>query len=92
MAAEFVGTCVHLEAEDLYAYDDTEREIGYNRFRYYVGGEVIKELEDSLGYTGSGLTLKKDFHIRYGTGKWKGERAVCMRWSSIHHIWLIDQR
>ena len=89
VGCEFVGTCVHLRAEDLEDYDDTEREIGYDRFRYYVGDEIIRELERELGYHGSCLTLKKDYHVRYGRGKWKGENAVCMRHSAIHYIWKI---
>ncbi len=80
-----------LPARDLGDFDDSSREIGYNRFLYYLGEDKVRELERDLGYKGSGLTLKKDFHISYFTGKWRGEWAVCMMWSSIHHIWLIKE-
>lgn len=87
--AQFVGTCVHLRAVDLDAYDDTERTIGYNRFLYYVGVDTIRDIEGAAGYTGSGLSLKRDRYVTYGRGKWKGEWAVCMHHSAIHHIWKI---
>lgn len=87
---EFIGTCVSLPVRDLDAYDDSARDIGYARFRHYVGREVIDEMNAALGYKGSGLTIKKDFHISYSRGKWRGKKAVCMMWSSIHHIWLIE--
>jgi hypothetical protein len=86
----FVGTCVHLRPKDLDAYDDSARDIGYNRFRYYVGDEVIDELNSAPAYRGSGLTIKKDYAVSYSRGKWRGRWAVCMMWSSIHHIWTID--
>ena len=90
MSAEYVGRCDHLEDEDLDDYDDTEKEIGYNRFKYYVGQEEIDRIEVEYGYKGSGITLKKDWAVRFSRGKWKGERAVCMMWSAYHHIWIID--
>lgn len=87
--AEYVGRCDHLRAEDLYAYDDAAKDIGYKRFLYYVGKAEVDRLEEDYGYKESGLTFKKDWHIRYSSGKWRGKRAVCMMWSSFHHIWTI---
>ena len=92
MAAEYIGRCDHLEAEDLHAYDDTEESIGYNRFKHYVGEDEIKRIEDEYGYTDCpGLSLKSDWHVSYSQGKWKGQWAVCLYWSAYHHIWIINE-
>lgn len=42
---QFVGTCVNLPAEDLDAYDETEREIGYGTFVRHVGVATVREIE-----------------------------------------------
>lgn len=89
MSARFIGTCVGLPARHLHAYDDSSREVGYRWFLHYVGYDTVRELERELGYAGSGLTLKRDCCVSYSTGKWRGRQAVCMMWSSIHHLWYI---
>ena len=91
MSASWVGRCDHLEADDLYDYDDTAEDINYHRFKHYVGQDEIDRLEEEYGYKGSGLTLENDWHISYSQGKWKGKWAVCMMWSAYHHIWIIDE-
>lgn len=80
--AEFVGTCVSLKAEDLEAYDETEREITYRTFIRRVGTEVVASF-------GSHPPLKRDWHVHYGKGKWRGRPAVCLHHSRIHYIWII---
>lgn len=87
--AKYVGRCDHLRARDLEAYDDTEDPISYNRFHYYVGQDEIDRLEEEYGYKGSGLTFENDHCVRFTQGKWKGKWAVCMHWSSYHHIWRL---
>ncbi len=89
---EFIGTCPHLLADDLHAYDDTARDIGFETFRRHVGPDVIQQIHEDLGYAGSSLTLKGDYHVRYSRGKWQGQPAVCMMHSAIHHIWVLRHR
>jgi hypothetical protein len=90
VSVEFIGTCVGLRFRDLQAYDDSEREITYRTFRKHVGADVIREINENIGYPGPGvLTLASDYHVRYGKGKWKGKPAVCMHHSAIHHIWTL---
>lgn len=84
MPVHFVGTCVSLKASDLEEYDATERDITYRTFARKVGRAVIDEL-----HCWNSVPLKKDWHIKYGMGKWKGQPCVCMHHSAIHHIWLI---
>lgn len=78
-----------MRAKDLHDYDDTERSITYRTFVKHVGVETIRELNSALGYSGSKLSLKNDWAVSYGKGKWRGRPAVCMHHSSIHHIWTI---
>lgn len=87
---EWVGTCVGLREQDLNDYDDTEREIGYATFLKHLGRERMRELNEQLGYRrGEKLQIGTDWHITFSRGKWKGKPAICMMWSSIHHLWKI---
>lgn len=95
---EFVGTCVAFTLAELQAYDETERDITYRTFAKHVGPEVIREINcgEGIGCARydyepgrAGLTLKQDWHVTFGKGKWKGKPAVGMHHSSIHHIWII---
>lgn len=80
----FVGTCVSLPKEKLEAFDDSSRPIEYGTFARRVGRTIIKELNS----TQTAVPLKKDWHVRYTSGKWEGRKAVCMFHSGIHHIWI----
>lgn len=86
---EFVGRCDALGAGDLDAFDESAQEISYEEFENIIGPVELERMEDELGYTGSGLTLKKDWHVNFERGLWKGEPAVNLDWSRYHHIWLI---
>lgn len=85
----FVGTCVGLPSRHLDAYDDSSRDITYRTFLKHLGSEVVREFERDLGY-GRHLRLKDDYHVSYSIGKWRGQKAVCCEWSSIHHIWTVS--
>lgn len=81
---EFVGTCVHLSADDLHAYDDSEREITYHTFVKHLGRELIQEIN-----RWSGVPVGRDKHVSFGKGKWRGKPCVCLHHSAIHHIWTL---
>lgn len=85
MSPYFVGTCVVLEAKDLEAYDETERDITYRTFRKHVGREIIEDINRF-----NGVPIHKDWAVGFGKGRWKGKPAVCMHHSEIHHIWLCQ--
>lgn len=87
MSLQFIGTCVQLQANDLYDYDDSARDIGYATFRKHVGAEVIAEINTWAGWPGTHFS--RDYYIRYSKGKWRGKPAVCMMHSAIHHIWTL---
>jgi hypothetical protein len=81
----FVGTCVHLRADDLEEFDDSSREITYRTFRRHLGS-LVDELDRSFG-----VPLRTDWHVSYLRGKWKGKAAICLMHSQIHHIWLLPK-
>ena len=80
----WVGTCVNLKAEDLEAYDDSSRNITYRTFLRRVGGAIVREVNQQKGFP-----IGKDWHVTFSKGKWKGEPALCMMHSGIHHIWTV---
>jgi hypothetical protein len=84
MMVEFVGTCVNLQAEDLDAYDESAHDISYKTFLEYVGKDVVREQDEKFG-----VPLGKDWHVSFSRGEWKGEAAVCLFHSRIHHIWKL---
>lgn len=84
MSPEFIGTCVGLEFNDLQDYDDSERIIKYQTFLKHVGREIVAELDAAFG-----IPLRRDWHVSFGRGKWKGKPAVCLHHSAIHHLWYL---
>jgi hypothetical protein len=83
---QWVGTCVHLPAHRLEAFDNSSREVTYRTFLKHVGLYIVRELNEQFGFH---PTIKNDCHIQYYRGKWCGRPAMCMMHSSIHHIWLL---
>lgn len=84
MSLHFVGTCVGLEAEDLHEFDDSSRYITYRTFVRHLGRVAVRDLDEQFG-----VPLRKDYHVSFVRGKWKGEPAVCLFHSGIHHLWLL---
>jgi hypothetical protein len=79
------GSCTVDELEYLYDHD---REIKYSTFARHVD---IPFISDYLGYIhGShkqqGLRLKKDWHVRFYSSKFRGKRCYHLDWSQIDHI------
>jgi len=92
--ARFLGTCVGADAEELAKYDASE--IGTNHRgmrRYFTRGE-FNALSEIFKYEldpRSGLTMKNDWHIRFGYGMYMGKRVLCVHHSAIHHFYIIKQ-
>ncbi len=80
----FIGRCDHLEADDLHAFDDSSRTVGYPTFSRKVGASVLRAINACYG-----VPIKKDYQVSYATGRWKGKPAVCMFHSAWHHIWTL---
>jgi hypothetical protein len=84
MIPQWIGTCVHLGVDGLDAFDASSREVTYRTFRRLLGREIILDLDARLG-----VPLRRDYNVRYATGRWEGRRAVCLYHSCIHHIWTL---
>jgi hypothetical protein len=80
----FIGTCVHLDAQDLEEFDDSARSITYRTFARHVGREEITELDRAFG-----VPLRRYWHVSFECGRWKGAPAVCLHHSGIHHLWKL---
>lgn len=83
----FVGTCVSLGSYWLDRYDDSSKDISYKTFRKYVGGDIVREINENVGVP----PISRDWAVSFSKGLWKGKKAVCMMHSAIHHIWLIEE-
>lgn len=81
----WIGTCVELPAEDLHDFDESSRPITYRTFLRHVGRKVMRELDEQFA-----MPIRKDWHVDFAVGKWRGQRAVCLFHSRIHHIWTLS--
>lgn len=77
------GTATNEELEYLYAHD---REIKFETFARHVD---LRDISEHLGYAfGSqkGLHLRKDWHVKFCSSRFRGKRCYHLDWSHIDHI------
>ena len=87
MKYEYVTCCVHSTANKIHAMVDRAREITYETFRKYVD---ISSINEHFGYESTskqGLTLKKDWAVRYFRSVYDGRTCVYMAHSAIEYIY-----
>jgi len=84
MKYQFITDCVSSCAKDIHDMTDNAREITYETFRRYVD---TRELEEMLGYKGSGLKIKNDWAVSFYRSKYRGKTCVYILWSSIEYIY-----
>lgn len=84
--AQFIGTCIGLEFNDLQDYDDSSRAITYRTFLKHVGREEVRELNKAFG-----VPIGKDWHVSFSRGIFAGKPAVCLFHSAIHHLYAIPK-
>ncbi|MEG1728110.1 MAG: hypothetical protein RR280_01020 [Bacteroidaceae bacterium] len=92
--ARYLGSCVNACVEDLEAYDATEKETNHRGMRRYFTRGEYNALSELFKYEidpRSGLTMKKDWHIRYGYGMYQGQNVICIHHSAIHHFYTIPK-
>lgn len=90
----FLGTCVHASLEDLEAYDLTEKVTNHRGMRRHFTRGEFNALSELFKYEidpRSGLTMKNDWHIRYGYGVYQGQNVICIHHSEIHHFYSTKQ-
>ena len=83
MKYHFITDCISARAQDIHDMTDNAREITYATFRRYVN---TCELEEMLGYNGSGLKLKDDWAVSFYRSKYRRKTCVYVSWSSIEYI------
>jgi len=81
---QFIGTCVSFEAEEVHAYDDTEKEIPYRTFSRHLGREMLREVNSWFG-----VPLSRDWHVSFGKGIFRGQPVIVLHHSRIHHFFAI---
>jgi len=90
MAKTFITTCV--DCEDGAALEEMvekSRDITRNTFMKHVSKGERQSFEKGLGYAlhpRAGLTMKKDWHVKYAKSKFQGKPCVFVVWSAIEHI------
>lgn len=92
---ELITTCVQATAEEVEAYDTTERLVELQRVKDVIDLEDYYTLAKSLGYAlqkKGGLMLHQDWHVSYGFGIFKGEEVICVHHSAIHHFYRFSAR
>ena len=85
----FVTTCVGARGEDIIDMLEGSRDITRRTFLKHVDRAQLREIEKSLGY-GHHLRMSKDWHVAYGKGMYRGKPCVFFRWSSIEHIFQLE--
>lgn len=91
LGAIVVGNCVGLSAEEVDAYDSTEKMMSHRSFREHFTRAEYNALSEEFKYEidpRAGLTMKEDWHVSYGWGWLNGKKVVCLHHSSIHYFYL----
>ena len=86
-------TCTHLTESELVAHRamlDGSVDVTYETFRRNVGAHSLDGWAEAHRYVGHprhGLTLKKDWHVRYSRSIWNEARCYYLTWSAFEFIW-----
>lgn len=90
---ELIATCVSATAKEVEAYDLTEKEICLASFRKYMRNEDFTQLSRAFKYetdSRRGLTMRQDWHVRYGRGYFRDELVLCLHHSEIHYFYRAN--
>lgn len=89
----FETTCEHCpDVRLLEAMEDRAVEITYRTARKHLG-ELLDFWAVRHGYVldpRRGLTLKKDYHVRYYRSWYGGRRCIDVDWSAIDNIFVKE--
>lgn len=88
----FVTSCVG--CDDVPALEDmidNAKEISYKEFVRNVSEEQLaQEFPDYDWHGGSGLTMKKDYHVRYYKSTYQTLPAFFVDHSAIEYVWVCE--
>jgi GNAT superfamily N-acetyltransferase len=84
----FVHSCPSSTYEDIQALTASEKPISLDTFRRAIGPAQWAEIQASLGYDRS-FPIRRDWHVGYFRGVYRGVAAVFLRHSRIEHIFTL---
>lgn len=85
----FVHNCPASTYEDIQALMASEEAISLDTFRRAIGPAQWAEIQASLGYDRS-FPIRRDWHVGYYKGVYRGIAAVFLRHSRIEHIFTLN--
>lgn len=91
MAYRYEGRCVELNGQDIIDMTEQAIEITRKTFGTNIGRENYRMLSDGLGYSRhhtQGLTLSKDYHVRYYRSVYRDQPCYYMVHSHIEHVFV----
>lgn len=84
----YVHSCPSSTYEDIQALQASETSISLDTFRRAIGPEQWAEIQASLGYDRT-FPIRRDWHVGYFKGVYRGVAAVFLRHSRIEHIFTL---
>ena len=87
MAYQYLTCCVDSDGRSIDQMVDAGREVKNETFRRKLGPDAYRELEKRFGY-GRHLSLADDYHVRYFTSIYRGQKCIYMVHSAIEYIYV----
>jgi hypothetical protein len=91
---ELFASCIEANVEDIENYDATETLVTLQTFRKYFDNDDFYKLSKMFDYEVDaryGLTMRNDWHVKFGHGFFKGEHVLCLHHSAIHYFFRYSQ-
>jgi hypothetical protein len=85
----FVTDCIGADGYDIREMRGEGKAISVDTFRKAIGQERWKDIQAQLGY-GRSLPIRKDWHVGYYRGTYRGVPAVYLVWSGIEYVFTLD--
>lgn len=84
----FAHSCPASTYEDIQALMASEKAISLDTFRRAIGPAQWAEIQASLGYDRA-FPIRRDWHVGYYKGVYRGIAAVFLRHSRVEHIFTL---
>lgn len=85
----FIGSCIYLDGEAIREMQAQAKRITRRTFIRHIGKQQYQELEASLGYADSHLTLAKEPHVEYFRSTYEGRKCYYMTHSRIEYVYCV---
>jgi len=91
MEKRYHTNCVNSTASAIQNMVDDSKEISRKTFLKHVDKDDLEVLSQDLGYAlhhSQGLTMSRDWHIKYYKAEYKGKPCYYFIWSAIEYIFI----